>query len=179
MKKTLSRQRTASSPHKPSPLGSSPPTNASDLETAARSSKSSTPMVTQAHGNNSTPNGVGLGIDSQIRKKRKAEDMDPNLHRHSSPITNGNVNGDNKSGKRQKVSEEESPSSNSSGSPTTNQLVLDRAEDFRRYYAHYKKQYTEIAQMGNAPQEKVDALMKMHQRLSELKGQIAIGLVGS
>lgn len=175
MKKTLSRQRTISSPHKPSPLGSSPPTNASDLENTARSSKSSTP----AHGNNSTPNGVGLGIEGQMRKKRKAEDMDPNLHRHSSPVTNGNVNGDNKSVKRQKVSEEESPSSNSSGSPATSQLVLDRAEDFRKYYANYKKQYTEIAQMGDAPQEKIDALMRMHHRLSELKGQIHIGLVGT
>jgi len=183
MKKTLSRQRTTSSPHKPSPLGSSPPTNASDFENTARSSNSSTPVVTQARKTNGTTNGVGLGIDGYGRNKRKADDIDTNLHHHGSSLTNGNsnghINGNANLAKRQKTSEVESPSSDSGESPVAHNLVLDRAKDFKKYYANYKRQYNEVAQMKEAPQEKVDALMKMHHRLAELKSQITIGLVGT
>ena len=182
MKKTISRQRNTSSPHKPSPLGSSPPTNASDFETAARSSNSSTPMVTQPRKNNGTPNGVGLGVDGDVRNKRKADAIDSDPY-HGSSLTNGNVNGNvngnSNPAKRQKTSEMEPPTSDSGESPAAHNLVLDRAKDFKKYYANYKKQYNEVAQMKEPPQEKIDALMKMHHRLAELKSQITIGLVGT
>lgn len=181
--RTISRQRTTSSPHKPSPLGSSPPTNASDIETATRSSDSSTPMVTQAQKNNGNPNGISRSMDGCMRHKRKAGDIDsdPN-HGHGSSLTNGNtnghVNGNDHPAKRQKTSAMEPLSSDSGESPAAYALVLDRAKDFKKYYANYKKQYNEVAQLNEAPQEKVDALMKMHHRLAELKSQITIGLVG-
>lgn len=51
-RKSVPRSRTGSSPQKPSPLGSSPPTNASEFETSSRashvSSTSSSPYITQA-----------------------------------------------------------------------------------------------------------------------------------
>jgi len=184
MARTISRQRTTSSPHKPSPLGSSPPTNASDFETAARSSNSSTPMAAQVPKYNGTPNGVGHGTNGGVRNKRKAGDIDSDLHHdHGSSLTNGNtnghVNGIGLSAKRQKTSEMEPPSSDSGDSPVAPNFVLDRAKDFKKYYDKYKKQYNEVQGMEEAPQEKVDALMKMHHRLAELKSQITIGLVGS
>ncbi len=190
MKKSLSRQRTTSSPHKPSPLGSSPPTNASDLDNAGRSSNSSTPSMTQVRKNNATPNGVGLGINGHARNtsehtlKRKVGDIDSDIHNHGGSLTNGlangytngYTNGNNTSAKRQKVSE--SPHSDTSEELLARDMALKKAQDFKKYYASYEKQYQEISQMNNAPQEKVDELMKMHRRLTELKDQITRGLLG-
>lgn len=191
MKKSLSRQRTTSSPHKPSPLGSSPPTNASDLEDAGRSSKSSTPLTTQARKSIGTPNGVGLGINGHARitsehsLKRKAGDLDSNIHSHSSSLTNGvtngyvngYMNGNTGSAKRQKTSGD-SPRSDSSDDLEARRIAVEKAQDFKKYYAKYEKQYQEVSQMTNAAQEKIEELMKMHRRLTELKDQITRGLVG-
>ena len=193
MKKTLSRQRTTSSPHKPSPLGSSPPTNASDLDNPGRTSDSSSSLSTQGYKSNVTPNGIGLGINGHTRNssdhvlKRKAGDLNSGLHNHSSPLTNGVINsyingcanGMMGSAKRQKTSEK-SPSSESGDEllGRGRNLALNKARDYKKYYAHYAKQYREISQMTDAPQERVDEVMKMHRRLAELKDQITEGLFG-
>ncbi|KAL6713885.1 hypothetical protein ACLMJK_008379 [Lecanora helva] len=191
MKKSLSRQRTTSSPHKPSPLGSSPPTNASDLDIAGNSSSSSPPLSTLAGRSSATPNGVGLGINGHARQnsdrssKRKANELGSDIHNHSSPLANGvtkgfvngYMTGCINGAKRQKVCER-SPNSDSSDELLTRDVALKKAQDFKKYYANYEKQYREISQMDNAPQEKVDELMRMHRRLAELKDQITRGLAG-
>ena len=115
MKKTLSRQRTTSSPHKPSPLGSSPPTNASDLDNPEQSSTSSTPLISQMSKVNGTQYGISPRVNGHARNasshslKRKACDLDSDIHNHGIPITNGNLNGYTNgkvtSGKRHKASD--------------------------------------------------------------------------
>lgn len=179
MKKTISRQRTTSSPHKPSPLGSSPPTNASDLENGA-SSASSSSFTTQAQKSNIKPNGVGPPVNavngharntSEHSLKRKADDLDSDIHAHGSPQTNGNVNGI----KRHKASASTSESSNS---PLATSHALKRAQDFKTYYAKYEILYREVSESTDAPQEKIDNVKRMHQRLVELKDEITLGLVG-
>ena len=193
MKKSLSRQRTTSSPHKPSPLGSSPPTNASDLDNPGRTpNSSSSSLSTQGYKSNATPNGVGLGINGHTRNssdhvlKRKACDLDADIHDHGGPVTNGVINGyvngytNGNTGpvKRQKMSDQ-SPNSDSSDELLARDVTLRKAQDFKKYYANYEKQYREISQMAEAPKERVDELMKMHRRLAELKDQITRGLVGA
>lgn len=211
MKKTLSRQRNTSSPHKPSPLGSSPPTNASDLDNATNSSKSSTPMVRKhatpngvgsvtGHSRNpsehsstssaslvrknATPNGIasmpGVRNTSEHTLKRKAGDLDSGIHDHGTPLTNGNVdgytNGNTNPSKRQKTSEMTPPTSDSGDSPLARDAAIRKAADFKRYYGTYTKLYIEVSQMESPPQEKLDAVMKMHNRLAEMKEQIKKGL---
>lgn len=212
MKKTLSRQRNVSSPHKPSPLGSSPPTNASDLDNATNSSTSSTPLVrknatpngiTVMNGHtrnasehsaistaplvrkdNATPNGItsvnGVRNTSEHTLKRKAGDLDSGIHNHGSPVTNGNVNGytngNTNPSKRQKTSEMTPPTSESGDSPLARDLAIKKAADFKRYYDSYTKSYMEISQMECPPQDKLDSIKKMHNRLAEMKGQIKKGL---
>ncbi|KAK4697535.1 hypothetical protein P7C71_g555, partial [Lecanoromycetidae sp. Uapishka_2] len=212
MKKTLSRQRNTSSPHKPSPLGSSPPTNASDLENATNSSKSSTPVVrknatpngaTSVNGqsrnvsehsstssvpssgkNNATPDSIalvnGARNTSEHTLKRKAGDLDSGNHNHGTQLTNGNVNGyangvTNPS-KRQKTSEMTPPTSDSGDSPLARDAAIRKAADFKRYYDTYTKLYIEVSQLASPPQEKLDAVKKMHNRLAEMKDQIKKGL---
>lgn len=116
MQKSLSRQRTGSSPIKPSPLGSSPPTNASEFEKSAYNSPpSSTPSsppsasgkaagfhysVTHSgssHSSSTTPsspkrNGYGSAhtpSSSDASLKRKANDLDSGIHDHKHSLANG------------------------------------------------------------------------------------------
>lgn len=179
MKKTISRQRNTSSPHKPSPLGSSPPTNASDLENGA-SSASSASLVSQAQRTNIKPNGIGPLVNGHVRNtsehslKRKADDLDSDIHAHVNPQTNGNANG----AKRQKASGASPSTSESSNSPLVTSHALKRAQDFKTYYAKYEILYREVSESTDAPQEKIDNVKRMHQRLVELKHEITMGLVG-
>ena len=186
MKKTLSRQRTTSSPHKPSPLGSSPPTNASDLDNPEQSSTSSTPLISQMSKINGTQYGISPRVNGHAHNasshslKRKACDLDSDIHNHGIPMTNGNLNGYTNgkvtSGKRHKASDITPPTTDSDDEPLA--LALKKAQSFKKYYASYEKQYREVSQIENPPQEKLDELMRMHNRLAELKEQIRKGLVG-
>ena len=177
MKKTLSRQRTTSSPHKPSPLGSSPPTNASDLENGV-SSASSTSLVSQPQKMNSKPKGVGPPANGHARNtsehslKRKADDLDSDIHAHANPPTNGLVNGT----KRHKASAMSPSTSESSNSSVVNSSALKRAQDFKTYYAKYQILYREVSESTDAPRDKVENVKRMHQRLIELKQEITQGL---
>ena len=179
MKKTISRQRTTSSPHKPSPLGSSPPTNASDLENGA-SSASSNSLVSHAQKTNTKPVGVGPAVNGHARNtsehslKRKADDLDSDIHAHGNAQTNGNVNGT----KRLKTSAVSPSTSETSSSPLATSHALKRAQDFKTYYARYEILYREVSESTDAPQEKIDNVKRMHQRLVELKDEITRGLVG-
>ena len=179
MKKTLSRQRTTSSPHKPSPLGSSPPTNASDLENGV-SSASSTSLVSHAQKTNVKPNGFAPPINGHARNtsehslKRKADDLDSDIHAHSDPPINGNVNGT----KHHKASATSPSTSESSNSSLANSHAVKRAQDFKTYYAKYEILYREVSESTDAPQEKIDNVKRMHQRLVELKDEIRMGSVG-
>ena len=178
--KTLSRQRTTSSPHKPSPLGSSPPTNASDLENGV-SSASSTSLVPQAQKTNSKPNGFVLAVNghayntSEHSLKRKADNLDSDIHAHDNHPVNGSVN----SIKRHKASAASPCTSDSSNSPLATSHALKRAQDFKTYHAKYVVLYREVSESSRAPQEKIDNVKRMHQRLVELKDEITMGTVGT
>lgn len=180
MKKTLSRQRTTSSPHKPSPLGSSPPTNASDFENNV-SSASSTSLVSQGQKTNFKPESVGHPVNGHARNasehslKRKADDLDTEIHAHGNAPVNGNVNGT----KRHKASAASPSASESSSSSLATSHALKRAQDFKTYYAKYEILYREVSESTDAPQEKIDNVKRMHQRLVELKREITTRLVGT
>ena len=178
--KTLSRQRTTSSPHKPSPLGSSPPTNASDLENGV-SSASSTTLVPHAHKVNSKPNGFVLPVNghayntSEHSLKRKADNLDSDIHAHGNHPMNGIMNGI----KRHKASAASPCTSDSSNSPLATSHALKRAQDFKTYHARYVVLYREVSESSHVSQEKIDNVKRMHQRLVELKEEIRKGLVGT
>ena len=193
MTKSLSRQRTTSSPHKPSPLGSSPPTNASDLDNGGgsmhASSTSSTPLISQVHNRNVTPSSAAAPArpcpgtprnTSEHSLKRKHDDVDSEIHSHNVPpsngLTNGLTNGYAHHPKRPKtspISPPTSESSNSSNSPPEHDEILTKAQRFKTLYAHYEKLYREVSNWPNAPKEKVESVMKMHERLVSLKGEFA------
>ncbi len=199
MTKSLSRQRTTSSPHKPSPLGSSPPTNASDFDNGSgsmhASSTSSTPLISQVRNRITTPNtDAGAARPSQGTPqntseqslKRKHDDVDSEIHSHNIPptngrmngLTNGLTNGYTSSAKRPKaspISPPTSESSNSSISPPIHSETLRKAERFKTFYAKYEKLYQEVSAWPDAPKEKIESVMKMHQRLVAMKDEFRKG----
>ncbi|KAL9117074.1 MAG: hypothetical protein Q9187_006393 [Circinaria calcarea] len=128
MRRTVSHTRNTSSPIKPSPLGSSPPTNASDLEVKAQSlhppaSDRSSPVVSSQK-DGSTP--INKGVAHRVKKpientsehslKRKADDLDSDIHSHGGdPVPNGV----DRPAKRQQTSKTESSTSEHTTIPSS------------------------------------------------------------
>ena len=192
MSKSHSRQRNTSSPHKPSPLGSSPPTNASDFDNGSgsmqASSASSTPLISHARNRIGTPNPRASTIQSSQRTpqntsegsmKRKHDDVDSGIHQHNIPSTNGHTNGltngyttSTKRPKPSPMSPPTSDSNNSSISPPGHSRLVETAERFKKFYATYENQYREVSAWADAPKERVEAVMKMHERLVIMKDEL-------
>ena len=176
MQKSLSRQRTLSSPLKPSPLGSSPPTNASEIENGTSQSSTTPPSSKKGE----TPNGIldhGRATpNSDASLKRKANDLDSGIHDHRSPLTNGYA----RSVKRHKPVSQSTPndfdsSSTSSASPLSDrEIVLQDAQRFKTLHVKYVRAYQEVARQQHPPPEKIQQVKKMHQRLEEMKRTITL-----
>ncbi|KAL8831898.1 MAG: hypothetical protein Q9191_000611 [Dirinaria sp. TL-2023a] len=187
---TLSRQRTTSSPHKPSPLGSSPPANASDLDNESHilSSSSSTPLITKPRNPSkitslqasfAMPNdSKSIGNTSERCLKRKASDIDSDIHEHNDSIhiiapTNGLSN----CVKRSRTSPTSPPTSDSGSSSSSNARRRQTIEDalrFKSFYKKYEQLYQEVTGLPkDTPNPKFDELMKMHNKLSGMKADIA------
>ena len=178
VKKILPRSRKNSSSHKPSPLGSSPPTNASEFGDHDVSSASSTPLIAMKN--------KEMGMNGHVRNtsehslKRKAGDLDNNIHNHSSPLPNGRThalpNGHSKAPKRPRTGELTPPSSDSPSPPEFKNdklIALDKAQRFKdHYYPIYQKLYREVEAQESPEPAQIDKLEKMHERLREMKEEI-------
>lgn len=190
MRKTLPRQRTTSSPHKPSPLGSSPPANASDLEHDAppylASSSSSSPLITQRSDAPvaTTPthrHGIARIVQKPTPKasdhslKRKAND----LHSEVPSLNISTTTGPSNPAKRHKISAISSPTSDSSSrsiSPPSHNATIALAKKFKTCYARYEKLYREVSSSPEPTQEKIEHVLRMHERLMSMKADIAKGV---
>ena len=183
MSKSQSRQRNTSSPHKPSPLGSSPPANASDMDIGTHSpplsSASSTPLVSHSREakliDGVKPKSSHIRTPSDSPMKRKANDIDSGSH-------SGLVNGTGNITKRQKPSPMSPPTSDSStgghkGFPqiTGRDPTVDLAKHFKKYYEKYHNVDCELRAMARPPREKVAELIRMRDRLLQMKQEIARG----
>ncbi|KAL8654706.1 MAG: hypothetical protein Q9226_003325 [Calogaya cf. arnoldii] len=183
------RQRTTSSPHKPSPLGSSPPTNASDFDNdshphpTSNSSTSSTPL--NAPSRNPTtalkprpeaskrlPNSPATSSQTSLKRKPE-DDLSGSSRSDNPPLTDGHTA---PAVKRVKTSVPTPPAteSGSSESSPVSDDVLSQAERFKKHYGKYQQLYEEVSAQGaNAAPEKVEQLLKMHERLQKMKDDIS------
>ncbi|KAI4169038.1 MAG: hypothetical protein LQ343_005971 [Gyalolechia ehrenbergii] len=183
----LSRQRTTSSPLKPSPLGSSPPTNASDLENnsqplhTSNSSTSSTPLIAQAGSlpvNTKPRPDAGKRLPKPAKNtsehslKRKADDMDSGMHNHNVPFTNGHSSPPSKRSKTSAPTPPATDSSSSDSSPIPNS-ILSQAQLFKECYKTYEHLYLEVSAQAHPSPEKIDGVVKMHKQLQAMKDEIA------
>lgn len=186
--KTKSVSRT--SPHKPSPLGSSPPTNASDLDNDATShltsSNSSTPLATQSRIISGSNVSINARTSSQVAPKtteiplkRKADEMEAHVNNSSGSLTNSRGN----PVKRHKApilspppsdgSSSTATTSRSSSPPSIRSRTIDKALHFKTYYAKYEKLHRELSERRDRSEADVEKLFTMHKRLVALKDEIS------
>lgn len=197
---STSRPRNGSSPAKPSPLGSSPPTNSRDADTTSNSSKG----TSQSSAPSSPPSSADL---SQTRRK----DYSPVVaETRSDKQVNGTtkrkaeVNQDQPPAKRQQVKRDEtdqkerfnslpksladevekkhptkretpdSDASSISEKTLTKQQVIEEARRFQEYWDRYKGLHDRLSKERTADRDEkdLDKLWKMHTRLKALKEQI-------
>ena len=178
VKKGPVRPRKDSSPHKPSPLGSSPPANASDIGDHELSSASSTPLISMK--NKEVVTNGHVRNTSEHSLKRKAGDLDNNIHDHGSPLPNGHShdlpNGHIKGPKRPRTGELTPPLSDSPSPPDLRNdklVALDKAQKFKdNYYPTYQKLYREVEAQESPTPAQIGRLEKMHERLREMKEEI-------
>ncbi len=177
------RSRTTSSPQKPSPLASSPPTNASDFENETGSynaaSSSSSPTVLQTQRQTLTLNpqngtaytGMTPRNTSERSFKRKADDIDSAMHDHNTSSV-PQYRDSNK--RRQGNPAAGTPSDSSdSASPISSYQTLVLAQRFKKYYAQYEKMHRELSQLSDPPADRVRKITDMHNRLVSMKADIA------
>ncbi|MCJ1281071.1 hypothetical protein MMC26_000389 [Xylographa opegraphella] len=187
MRRTISHKRTTSSPIKPSPLGSSPPANASDFDNEKRksqgSSSSASPLVQNCREDqNVKTDGVTRSVnkvssnrlergDSDRGLKRKAKDLDSEIRNHEDAKL---ANGIEPPAKRQQTYTDSSPTSDSSSaaSPSISSSIIPMAQEFKKFYQTYQTAHREVVEMDEPPQDKVEKVLRMHKRLVEMKAEI-------
>lgn len=176
-----SRPRNLSSPHKPSPLGSSPPTNASELADGENTSASSTPQVESKEQDPAQLNGIGdhRRNASDHSLKRKANDIDSSIHEHADPAAGSHIKGSGheslRARKRARADELTPPPSDGS-SPTSSGPakveILKMIESFQQHeYPEYERSYRQAERDGHPDQ--IRKVEKMHHRLVKVKERIS------
>lgn len=143
-----------SSPVKSSPLASTPPTNASDVESdrpklgiarpreraPERERDRNTSHRSMSASSNTTDSGVSVGLG--IARKRPAVDSLP-------PSAN-------RAAKRHRLSQE----------------TMEMAAKFKQFYARYEQLHSEMVGHENPDPNKMVDLLDMHERLSRMKNEI-------
>ncbi|QKX55628.1 uncharacterized protein TRUGW13939_02725 [Talaromyces rugulosus] len=177
-----SRQTKPTSPTKPSPLASSPPTNASDFDNSTQnsgqtSSSSSSPLMTQvsrqpkARPATTTklkeaarPNGVVKPLPNALKRKTPAE-----------PTPAGRMNGDDV--KRRRPLHSPSGTSSGSASPPLNrdslrQQLRQKSVEFKKLYSRYRTLHDSLVKQTDPTPSDLTRLRQLHNRVLQMKKDI-------
>ena len=189
------RPRNGSSPHKPSPLASSPPENANDADTSStsKSSNSSTEASSppsssdlrntkeSTHSSDQTRSSAGV-TKAPLKRKAEAAEDDPIAKRHQvngvfhKPLTNGNSSShpsQQPGSLQRKPSESEAESiSSPEAREQAKHQAYDKSRKFKDYYQRYKGMHAKIASGGENDPEAIKRLNDMHRRIATLKQEI-------
>jgi RNA polymerase II elongation factor ELL len=188
------KEKLGNSPRKPSPLGASPPENASDSAPSIPSNSSS-PLNSQASKGQSTPTPgpIRKSIEQRTSSdrqatssassashknrpapqteqalKRKADQMDRrDPARQSRPNRRAE-----ESNKRRQLQATPPPSMSESSSvspPPYDYYTLEKAQRFKKIYSEYIRLHEELSHTNNPPAEKIKEITNMHSRLSRMK----------
>ncbi|MCJ1448693.1 MAG: hypothetical protein MMC23_009210 [Stictis urceolatum] len=181
MARSLSHKRSNSSPMKPSPLGSSPPTNASDMDNdyAVKSSKSSSssnsPLINHRHemiARKAPARTSAPAVENPDRGlKRKANDLDSNIHHHGGNVETSSYERPSKRHMSSSASSTRSDSPDDAMSLLSEKNIED-SQRFMRQWHIYVKNLKELKAMKHPPRDKVEKLHRMHKKLAEHKSQI-------
>ena len=187
------RPRHGSSPSKPSPLGSSPPANSTDFDSA---SSTTTKGTSQSSVPSSPESSMPLSKKNQkyspiVKDRMGAKSEDKTMKRKQDdssgepPAKRQQVNGVSseiaqnatKSSERPQLERKSSESERSSSSDKPGQVrdeVMDKAKRFQAYYKKYKDLHDRINSTPEKDRDakEMDNLWIMHNRLRDMKKEI-------
>ena len=147
----LSAKSKGTSPAKSSPLASSPPTNASDLEDHSQAQPQT---------------------QTQPQPKKKVQPPPPSKPHRNGEVTNGQTNGNSLSNTKKRKDREPEPQV-SGKRPRVSKDVLKRASLFTRFYERYEALHREIVELKEPPEDKLADLLDMRERLVVMKNEIS------
>lgn len=190
-KNAAGRRRTSSSPQKPSPLGSSPPTNASDAPTRSRSSSqnqsssssSSSPLISQlsrAKVTRTVANATKPPVQTNGVKPTRA--VNP-LKRKAEPdrlsvahASTGRAAGNLEHKRRRAVSTSSGGSTGSTSPPMSHELLRqqlrEKSQKFKQFYARYRSLHDSLTTQTDPSRADLDKLQRQHTRLQHMKKEI-------
>ena len=196
-----SRTGNSSSPQKPSPLGSSPPTNASDFEIAPRpsvttqSSSTSSPLINQFPKQRAMATANGTGPKKNQATATKSQPASQSLKRKAGTDLETDIAPREKSGKtfglgisqangrarlpepKRRRPSSSAGSSTGSASPPIAQEILrrqlqEKTQQFKQYYTKYRMLHEQLSNHPNPPRDQLEKLEKQHVRLEKMKQEI-------
>ncbi|CAG8421000.1 unnamed protein product [Penicillium salamii] len=186
--------RPSTSPQKPSPLGSSPPANASesagrkrsDSQNQSSGSSSSSPLMSQhAKTNKAGPpaaapkppvaktttqaNGVTKAAANPLKRKAEPD-------RLSVPQA-GRPTGNLEAKRRRAVSTTSSGGSTGSASPPMSHQIMwqklqEKSRKFKRLYSKYRALHASLAEKASPSSDELDRLQNQHNHLGAMKREI-------
>ena len=187
---------------KPSPLGSSPPTNASDIEQekvnkpdsikSSSSSSSGSPLINQRRERlqqeakrKAIQISPSPSQSSDRNLKRRVNDLDKGNHQHGGFSTqDGSLSSSfsDQAAKRTKLSEsspsasesdqKSTRSSNTSPSIALSPKDLDYARSFKQQWQKYTSALRELQALSDPPAERVEKLQNLYTKLKAHKAEI-------
>ncbi|KAI5843947.1 hypothetical protein DFP73DRAFT_594972 [Morchella snyderi] len=174
------RRSSSNSPPKPSPLGSSPPINASDID---NTSVASSPFLASIAGT-STPGRSPLEpvtIPSRSNKSKFLPISSPSLKRKAPALAERDDRGppsragSSKPPTSSTVAETPTYSSRKRRNTSSpDEYTLKMAQRFKEDHARYERLYNEVLLLTDSikRKEKLDIVLSMHRDLATLKAQI-------
>jgi RNA polymerase II elongation factor ELL len=185
--------RPSTSPQKPSPLGHSPPANASDSTGRNRSdsqnqssgSSSSSPLIAQLAKTNKVArpaassdkpaakvpahtNGVAKTATKSLKRKAESDQF-------SVPQA-GRPTGNLEAKRHRAVSTSSGGSTGSASPPMSNEILWQKLQkksrDFKLHWAKYRTLHDHLSEQRAPPTAELDRLRRQHKRLEEMKKEI-------
>ncbi|KAJ5776117.1 uncharacterized protein N7511_001128 [Penicillium nucicola] len=187
--------RPSTSPQKPSPLGSSPPANASDATGRNRSdsqnqssgSSSSSPLISQSarNSNKDTHPASTVAKPAQINGVKNVPTVNPLKRKADSDRLSasratagaGRPTGDLEAKRRRAASPSTSGGSTGSASPPMSyellrQQLREKSQTFKQYYTKYRSLHDSLAALADPAPADLERLQRQHNRLRRMKKEI-------
>ncbi|KAI1119227.1 hypothetical protein F5Y14DRAFT_126664 [Nemania sp. NC0429] len=149
------------SPTKSSPLVTSPPTNASDIDERPSSQRPRVPSHQP----------------SQQQQRNVARDRERGRDPSPAPGATKNISSTAVTSKKRKEREPVDESPDTTPTPPTKKSrlsedIIEQAHAFTEYYKTYKTLHSEMVSLKDPPEDKLNKLITMHDRLKNMKRQI-------
>ncbi|KAI1127458.1 hypothetical protein F5Y10DRAFT_242805 [Nemania abortiva] len=159
------------SPTKSSPLATSPPTNASDLD--ERTSSQRPPIHSHQH----PPQQHRNGARDRERGRDRGLGHSSTNGISTSTSTTSSVQSTTVVNKKRKARESTEESPETTPTPPTKKPkispeILMQARKFTQFYKKYEALHYEIAALKEPPEDKLSDLVEMRERLATMKGEI-------